>query len=128
MLRLVGLALVGAVIMSACRSPALTPISYLVADLKGRVPDAEGRASLRSLGPDRTEISIELPLGSGVEWSASIRSGTCADPGPVRFLAGVIEGGSLLNSFDGTFGSTRGQIVVVTRLGGKEAVSCGVIG
>lgn len=114
--------------VGACDRPALTPQAYIYADLVGRTPEAEGRAAIRGLGAGRSEVSVELPKGSGKDWLASIRSGSCSQPGEVEYLVGAIEGGDLQNTLAVDPGSLVGRIVVITRLSDDKIASCGQIG
>lgn len=107
-----------------CRG-AVTPRPSIAAHLEGN-PGAQGTvyASLAS----EKQVEIYGTLGSGYEWGATVRSGTCADPGATLYTIGPVENGHVSAIIDALLEELAGKIVVLTPLGSEEVASCGVLG
>lgn len=70
---------------------------------------------------------VELPKGSGSEWSIRILEGDCTNPGAVIEMLGVAEGGTIRTSVASPAGRLRTAIVTVAPIGEPDPVACGVL-
>lgn len=98
-----------------------------MADLRGTEPAAEGRATLRDQDDGKASVYVELPKGSGSEWSVRIREGNCTNPGAVIEVLGVAEGGTIRTSIASPVERLRTAIVTVAPIGESDPVACGVL-
>ena len=114
-------------IMFSGEPPSLPPQPLIFVALEGAVREAQGRASIRSLGSGTFEISVELREDAPKEWSLSIREGTCANPGQLRYRPGAIENETVRSQLDGDIATLADLIVVVSPLGDDAMASCGTI-
>lgn len=89
-------------------------------------PAAEGSISAYPRSDGRAELSGFL--GSGGDWGATIRSGTCEEPGPIEHIVGPVENGTIYAVVDEPFSALAGKIIVMTPLGSNRQASCGVLG
>ena len=86
---------------------------------------AEGR--ITAFGNPNGQSTLSGSLGSGGSWGATIRSGTCAEPGPVEHIVGPIENGQINAVVDEPLDNLVGRIIVMTPLGSDVTSACGVL-
>jgi hypothetical protein len=75
-----------------------------------------GEVTLASAGAARTDVGVDLDAPGGVAFSASIREGSCDDPGEVVHDLGVVETGSASLAADAPLGGvlSRDRALVLT--------------
>lgn len=112
-------------IVLGCRG-AVTPAPAIEAIMIGDDPAAEGIITAFAGEDGRTSLSGFL--GSGGDWGATIRSGSCAEPGAVEHIIGPVVNGHISAIVDDSLAALAGKIIVMTPLGSDAIAACGVLG
>jgi len=113
------------IILLGCRG-GVTPRPAIEAIMVGDDPAAEG--VITAFSDDDGRTSLDGSLGSGADWGATIRSGSCAEPGAVEHIVGPVENGQIHAIVDEPLADLAGRIIVLTRLGSDVIGACGVLG
>jgi hypothetical protein len=112
------------IIVLGCRG-GVTPRPAIEAIIVGD-PAAEG--TITAFADEDGRTSLDGSLGSGGDWGATIRSGSCPQPGAVEHIVGPVENGQIHAIVDEPLADLAGRIIVLTRLGSDVIAACGVLG
>jgi hypothetical protein len=100
------------------------PVTLPLEDTAGLGLD--GKVTLTSAGPERTDIGVQLDAPADTAFSASIREGSCDEPEGVVHDLGVVEPGASNLVADAPLVGVLapGRVFVLTAAEGEGVVAC----
>ena len=103
------------------------PITVALEDTAGL--GLAGEVTLASAGAGRTDVAVALDGAGGAAFSASIRDGSCEEPGDVVHDLGVVEEGSSSLAADAPLQGLLSQdrVVALTAAEGDGLVACAAL-